>query len=193
MSVIESTKVLLISDDDESSHDLALIMNFLGEAAIACNSESWQSAIQHANSYPGEISLALIGDCRGIEIKALLSNLYEWDSGLPLVMLGKSRLNEIPDEQVIVTLTSGGYVKRTADIEYRKQGRGGKGKRGMVTKEEDIIEHLVYASTHEYLLFFTNRGRVFRIKTYEIPNAGLNARGIAIVNLLQLQPEEEVN
>ena len=98
----------------------------------------------------------------------------------------------IPDEPVVVTVTSGGYVKRTQEAEYRKQGRGGKGKRGMATKEEDIIEHLVYASTHDYLLFFTNRGRVFRIKTHEVPQAGLTARGIAIVNLLQLQPEEVV-
>lgn len=98
----------------------------------------------------------------------------------------------IPDESVVVTLTSGGYVKRTSVNEYRQQGRGGKGRRGMATKEEDIIDHLVYASTHEYLLFFTNKGRVFRIKTYEVPQAGLNARGVAIVNLLQLQPEEVV-
>ncbi len=98
----------------------------------------------------------------------------------------------IPDEPVVVTLTSGGYVKRTQEAEYRKQGRGGKGRRGMGTKEEDIIDHLVYASTHDYLLFFTNKGRVFRIKTYDVPQAGLTARGVAIVNLLQLQPEEEV-
>lgn len=98
----------------------------------------------------------------------------------------------IPDEPVVVTLTSGGYVKRTAEAEYRKQGRGGKGRRGMGTKEEDIIEHLVYASTHDYMLFFTNKGRVFRLKAYEIPQAGMIAKGIAIVNLLQLQPEEYV-
>ena len=98
----------------------------------------------------------------------------------------------IPDEPVVVTLTTGGYVKRTKEAEYRKQGRGGKGRRGMATKEEDIIDHLVYASTHDYLLFFTNKGRVFRIKAYDVPQAGLTARGIAIVNLLQLQPEEEV-
>ncbi len=98
----------------------------------------------------------------------------------------------IPDEPVVVTLTRGGYVKRTQEAEYRKQGRGGKGRRGMATKEEDIIDHLVYASTHDYLLFFTNKGRVFRLKTYDVPQAGLTARGIAIVNLLQLQPEEEV-
>ncbi len=98
----------------------------------------------------------------------------------------------IPKEPVVVTLTNGGYVKRTFESEYRKQGRGGKGRRGMATKETDIIDHLVYASTHDYLLFFTNKGRVFRLKTYEVPQAGLIARGVAIVNLLQLQPEEIV-
>jgi DNA gyrase subunit A len=98
----------------------------------------------------------------------------------------------IPDEQVVVTLTSGNYIKRSPENEYKKQGRGGKGRRGMATKEEDLIEHLTFASTHQFLLFFTNRGRVFRIKTYEVPHVGLNAKGIAIVNLLQLQPEEIV-
>jgi DNA gyrase subunit A len=99
----------------------------------------------------------------------------------------------IPDEQVVVTLTSANYVKRSQIADYKKQGRGGKGRRGMVTREEDIIEHVVYASTHDYLLFFTNKGRVFRIKTYEVPAASLNAKGIALVNLLQLQPEETVS
>lgn len=99
----------------------------------------------------------------------------------------------VPDEQVVVTLTSANYVKRSPIAEYKRQGRGGKGKRGMVTREEDVIEHLVNASTHDYLLFFTNKGRVFRLKTYEIPQASLNAKGVAIVNLLQLQPEEIVS
>lgn len=99
----------------------------------------------------------------------------------------------IPDEQVVVTLTSANYIKRSQIAEYRRQGRGGKGKRGMVTREEDVIEHVVNASTHDYLLFFTNRGRVFRLKTYEVPAASLSAKGVAIVNLLQLQPEETVS
>src|SRR3989344_5364867 len=75
----------------------------------------------------------------------------------------------IPDEQVAVTLTSANYIKRSSLAEYKRQGRGGKGRRGMVTREEDVIEHVVNASTHDYLLFFTNRGRVFRLKTYEVP------------------------
>lgn len=99
----------------------------------------------------------------------------------------------VPDEQVVVTLTSANYVKRSTLAEYKRQGRGGKGRRGMTTREEDVIEHVVNASTHDFLLFFTNRGRVFRLKTYEVPAASLNAKGVAIVNLLQLQPEETVS
>lgn len=107
--------------------------------------------------------------------------------------LGKFSDEElIPEEQVVVTLTSENYIKRSLASEYRRQNRGGKGKRGMATKEADVIEHLVLASTHDYLLFFTNKGRVFRLKTYEVPAAGLNAKGIAVVNLLQLHPEEVI-
>lgn len=99
----------------------------------------------------------------------------------------------VPDEQVVVTLTSANYVKRSPIGDYRRQNRGGKGKRGMTTREEDVIEHVVNASTHDYLLFFTNKGRVFRLKTYELPATNLNAKGVAIVNLLQLGPEETVS
>jgi DNA gyrase subunit A len=107
--------------------------------------------------------------------------------------LGKFSDEElIPEEQVVVTVTSENYIKRSLASEYRRQNRGGKGKRGMATKEEDVIEHVVLASTHDYLLFFTNKGRVFRLKTYEVPAAGLNAKGVAAVNLLQLHPEEVV-
>jgi len=98
----------------------------------------------------------------------------------------------IPNEQVAVTITASNYIKRTLTDDYKKQNRGGKGRRGMTTKEEDIIEHLVLANTHDYLLFFTNKGRLFRLKAYEVPQAGLIAKGQAIVNFLQLQPEERV-
>ena len=98
----------------------------------------------------------------------------------------------IADEQVAVTLTAANYIKRSSLAEYKRQGRGGKGRRGMATREEDVIEQVVNASTHDFLLFFTNKGRVFRLKTYEVPAVGLNAKGIALVNLLQLQPEETV-
>lgn len=99
----------------------------------------------------------------------------------------------VPDEQVVVTLTSANYIKRSTLAEYKRQGRGGKGRRGMATRDEDVIDHVVNASTHDFLLFFTNKGRVFRLKTYEVPAASLNAKGVAIVNLLQLQPEETVS
>ncbi len=107
--------------------------------------------------------------------------------------LGKFSEEElIPDEDVVVLLTTENYVKRTLTTEFRRQHRGGKGKRGMTTKEMDVIDQLVTASTHDWLLFFTNKGRVFRLKAYEVPVAGLAAKGLAVVNLLQLQPEERV-
>lgn len=98
----------------------------------------------------------------------------------------------IPDESVVVTITTENYIKRTLVSDYRKQHRGGKGKRAMTTKEEDVIDQLVTASTHDWLLLFTNKGRVFRLKVYEVPASGLNAKGVAVVNLIQLQPEEHV-
>lgn len=107
--------------------------------------------------------------------------------------LGKFSDEElIPEEDAVVLLTTENYIKRTLASDYRKQNRGGKGKRGMTTKEEDIIAQIVPVSTHDYLLFFTNRGRVFRLKAYEVPAASLSAKGVAAVNLLQLQPEEKI-
>ncbi len=107
--------------------------------------------------------------------------------------LGKFSDEElIPEEDSVILLTTENYIKRTLVSEYRRQHRGGKGKRGMTTKEEDIIDQLIPASTHDYLLFFTNRGRIFRLKAYEVPAASLQAKGVAAVNLLQLQPEEKI-
>ncbi len=107
--------------------------------------------------------------------------------------LGKFSDEElIPEEEAVVLLTTENYIKRTLLTEYRRQHRGGKGKRGMTTKEEDVIAQLVSASTHDWLLFFTNKGRVFRLKAYEVPAASLAAKGVAAVNLLQLQPEEKI-
>ena len=107
--------------------------------------------------------------------------------------LGKFSDEElIPEEESVILLTNENYIKRTLVSEYRRQNRGGKGKRGMTTKEEDVIDQLVPASTHDYLLFFTNKGRVFRLKAYEVPAASLAAKGVAVVNLLQMQPEEKI-
>lgn len=107
--------------------------------------------------------------------------------------LGKFSDEElIPEEESVILLTTENYIKRTLLSEYRRQNRGGKGKRGMTTKEEDVIDQLVPAGTHDYLLFFTNKGRTFRLKAYEVPAASLAAKGVAAVNLLQLQPEEKI-
>ena len=107
--------------------------------------------------------------------------------------LGKFSDEElIPEEESVILLTTENYIKRTLLSEYRRQNRGGKGKRGMVTKEKDVIDRLVPASTHDWLLFFTTKGRVFRLKAYEVPAASLQAKGVAAVNLLQLQPEEKI-
>ena len=107
--------------------------------------------------------------------------------------LGKFSDEElIPEEESVILLTSENYIKRTLVTDYRRQNRGGKGKRGMTTKEEDVIDQVVQASSHDYLLFFTNMGRIFRLKAYEVPAASLSAKGVAAVNLLQLQPEEKI-
>ena len=107
--------------------------------------------------------------------------------------LGKFSDEElIPEEDSVILLTAENYVKRTLVSEYRRQNRGGKGKRGMTVKEEDVIYQLVPASTHDWLFFFTNKGRVFRLKAYEVPAASLAAKGVAAVNLLQMQPEEKI-
>ena len=98
----------------------------------------------------------------------------------------------IPEEESVIILTAENYIKRTLLSEYHRQNRGGKGKRGMATKAEDVINQLVSASTHDYLLFFTNRGRIFRLKAYEVPVASLATKGVAAVNLLQLQPDEKI-
>ena len=105
--------------------------------------------------------------------------------------VGEFRMEElIPDEQVVVTVTREGYIKRTDMESYRKQGRGGKGVRGGTTKEGDFLEHLFVVSTHDYLLFFTDRGRVYWARVYDLPVMNRTARGRSIANLLQMQPNE---
>jgi DNA gyrase subunit A len=98
----------------------------------------------------------------------------------------------VPNEQVIVTLTNGGYIKRIASNTYKSQHRGGKGIMGMATKEEDIVKHMNLTQNHDFMLFFTNKGRVFRLKVYDIPSASRTAKGQAIPNLIQLAPGETV-
>lgn len=98
----------------------------------------------------------------------------------------------IPDDDIVVAMTNLGYIKRMSSDNFKSQNRGGKGIKGMQTIEEDYIEELLMTTTHHYMMFFTNRGRVYRLKAYEIPEAGRTARGTAIVNLIQLQPGEKI-
>ena len=98
----------------------------------------------------------------------------------------------IPVEDAVVTMTHLGYIKRMTIDNFRSQNRGGKGIKGMQTLEDDFIEELFMTTTHHYIMFFTNFGRVYRLKAYEIPEAGRTARGTAIINLIQLQPDEKI-
>ncbi|RYC75388.1 DNA gyrase subunit A [Candidatus Nanoperiomorbus periodonticus] len=98
----------------------------------------------------------------------------------------------IPEEDAVILLTDENYVKRTSMTDYRRQNRGGKGKRGLTTKESDTVAQLITASTHDFLSFFTNKGRVFRLRAFDVPAASLQAKGTPVVNLLSLQPEEKV-
>ncbi len=98
----------------------------------------------------------------------------------------------IPEEDVVITMTNLGYIKRMTTDNFKSQNRGGKGIKGMQTINEDYIEDLMMTTTHHYLMFFTNTGKVYRLKAYEIPEASRTSRGTAIINLLQLQPDEKI-
>ena len=99
----------------------------------------------------------------------------------------------IPNEEVLVTLTTINYVKRSLMSDYKQQGRGGKGRRGMSTRDQDLIQQMIFAKTHDNLLFFTNTGRVFKLKCYEVPAVRLDAKGVNIANLLSLRSDESVS
>ena len=98
----------------------------------------------------------------------------------------------IPHENTIITMTKLGYIKRMTVDNFKSQHRGGKGIKGMQTIEDDYIDDMIMTTTHHYIMFFTNTGRVYRIKAYEIPESSRTARGTAIINLLQLMPGEKI-
>nr|WP_235508090.1 DNA gyrase subunit A [Agromyces sp. Soil535] len=98
----------------------------------------------------------------------------------------------IPEEEMVVTVTRGGYVKRTRSDNYRSQHRGGKGVRGAQLRADDVVEHFFVTTTHHWLLFFTNMGRVYRAKAYEIQEGGRDAKGQHVANLLEMQPDEQI-
>ena len=109
-----------------------------------------------------------------------------------LIVADTAMLDLIQEEDMVVTLTHYGYVKRLPKATYRAQKRGGKGVVGATTREEDFVEQMYVVNTHDTLMFFTNRGRVYQLNCYQIPEAGRTARGTAIVNLLQLDTGEKV-
>jgi DNA gyrase subunit A len=125
----------------------------------------------------GEI-VARYGDDRRTEFIA-------WDGEV-------SEADLIAEEDVVVTITRGGYAKRTKTDLYRAQRRGGKGVRGAQLRTDDIVEHFFVTSTHHWILFFTNKGRVYRAKAYELPDAGRDARGQHVANMLAFQPDERI-
>jgi DNA gyrase subunit A len=98
----------------------------------------------------------------------------------------------IPEEEMVVTVTRGGYVKRTRSDNYRSQHRGGRGVKGAQLRADDVVEHFFVTTTHHWLLFFTNQGRVYRAKTYELQEGGRDAKGQHVANLLELQPDEQI-
>ncbi|WP_242609699.1 DNA gyrase subunit A [Agromyces ramosus] len=98
----------------------------------------------------------------------------------------------IPEEEMVVTVTRGGYVKRTRSDNYRSQHRGGKGVKGAQLRADDVVEHFFVTTTHHWLLFFTNKGRVYRAKAYEIQEGGRDAKGQHVANLLEMQPDEQI-
>jgi DNA gyrase subunit A len=132
------------------------------------------------------------------EIEKEIKEVRETYGDERLTRIFKKRIGEfseeelIPEEGVIITLTEGGYIKRLREETYKRQGRGGKGVVGMKTKEEDTVEQILPTSTHDEVLFFTNKGRVYKQRAYEIPEASRQAKGTAIVNVLDLESEEKV-
>jgi len=99
----------------------------------------------------------------------------------------------IPEEDVMVVLTNKGYIKRTTNDTFKVQNRGGVGVKGLTTNDEDFVEHLINLSTHDYIMFFTNKGKVYRIKGYEIPEFSRQSKGIPVINLLQIEKDEKIN
>jgi DNA gyrase subunit A len=123
--------------------------------------------------------VAKFGDDRRTQI------LYGFDGDMSVEDL-------IPEEEMVVTITRAGYIKRTRSDNYRSQHRGGKGVKGAQLRADDVVEHFFVTTTHHWLLFFTTKGRVYRAKAYEVPEAGRDAKGQHVANLLALQPDEEI-
>ena len=126
------------------------------------------------------------------EILAISEKYGERRTSIGFDAMDISMEDMIPRENTVITMTKMGYIKRMTIDNFRSQNRGGRGIKGMQTLDDDYIEELMMTTTHHYVMFFTNTGRVYRLKAYEIPEAGRTARGTAIINLLQLMPGERI-
>lgn len=148
-------------------------------------------AIAHLKAILGDMTL-VYDIIRGelVQIKVQFADPRRTKIGLSVGNLEDVDL--IAEEDIVVTMTHQGYIKRLPVDTYRAQRRGGRGITALNTKAEDFVEQLFVASTHSYVLFFTNRGRVYRLRGHEIPEAGRNARGFAVINLLNLEPGERI-
>ena len=143
------------------------------EAILACRPGSARSSATELGEIVGQY-----GDARRTEIVAFDGDVADEDL--------------IAESDIVVTITRGGYAKRTNTDQYRAQRRGGKGVRGAALRSDDIVDHFFVTSTHNWILFFTNKGRVYRAKGYELPDAGRDARGQHVANMLAFQPDEQI-
>ncbi|WGH91993.1 DNA gyrase subunit A [Auritidibacter ignavus] len=191
----EELKTLLDIDDDQARAILLMQLRQLAaleaqniqdeydelQAKIAEYNEILGSPIRQREVISEEMSeiIARHGDERRTEI------LYGYDGDVSMEDL-------IPEEEMVITITRGGYVKRTRIDHYRAQNRGGKGVRGAQLKGEDVVEHFFTTSTHHWILFFTNFGRVYRVKAYELQEAGRDAKGQHVANVMAFQPDEYI-
>ena len=167
LAALERQKI--IDEHDELERQIAGFQHILA-------TPSEQRSIVHTEL--SEIA-ATYGDDRRTEI------MFGYDGDMSVEDL-------IPEEEMVVTVTRGGYIKRTRSDNYRQQHRGGKGVKGAQLRADDVVEHFFVTTTHHWLLFFTNKGRVYRAKAYEVQEAGRDAKGQHVANLLALQPDEEI-
>jgi DNA gyrase subunit A len=161
---------------EKLENELQELNNLINELQTILNSEEKQREIVKAQLIDVKNKY---GDKRKSEISLALDLDIE-DEDL------------IPEEDVIITITSSGYCKRMTTETYKTQNRGGKGMKGINMNEDDVVEHLIRTSTHDYLLFFTNRGRVYKMKGYKVPNFSRTSKGLPIVNLLNLNEDEKL-
>ncbi|WP_413542478.1 DNA gyrase subunit A [Citricoccus nitrophenolicus] len=191
----ESLKTLLDIDDDQAQAILNMQLRHLAalerqgiqdeydelQAKIAEYNKILESPERQREVVSTE--LAEIGQKYGDERRSEIQYGYDGDMSIE---------DLIPEEEMVVTITRGGYIKRTRIDNYRAQNRGGKGVRGATLREDDVVAHFFTTSTHHWILFFTNLGRVYRIKTYELLEAGRDAKGQHVANLMAFQPDEQI-